>query len=130
MSRAENTAATPEELETLRHMLGINDFTRRHMESHRNHYCAGGEDVAKLDAMASRGLVVKRSNGSPLSGGDPVYVATAEGKRLAHESRRAALLPKKKRIYLAFLRVSDAVPDLTFGRFLTSDEFAEYRRDA
>lgn len=125
-----NHPITPEDERKLRHMLGIDDMSKRDPKPYRNYYCAGGKDVAALESLRERGLVEKRSNGGALSGGDPVYTATEEGIRVAKESQRRGMLSKGKRLYLRFLRASDCCPDLTFKTFLTSPDWAETRKSA
>jgi len=67
-------ALQPEDLENLRHMLGVSERNRR---GYRNYFVAGGDDVASMERLREAGLVVKneRYRLSP----EPCYHATLAG---------------------------------------------------
>jgi hypothetical protein len=106
-------------------MLGIDKPEKRAPVPYRDYYCAD-PDNPQLAAMEVRGLVECYSR----HGGYTWYRCTATGREAAFASHKAIRYGKPKRVYLRYLSVSDAVADLTFKEFLTSERFAEYRRDA
>lgn len=114
---------TPSQLDTLRHMLGINDPTQSEARPYRNHYCASLTDTRKLDSLAALGLVeiYKRDNGYLW------YHCTPAGREAALASFPTFRYSRSKRRYLAFLRTREYYPDLTFKVFLTSSEHASAR---
>lgn len=118
-------ALRAEHLDMLRHMLGINVADRRNPPEYRNYACTNPGD-ATMRALQAAGMVLKYRIGN----GYEWWTATDAGIAAARASQRAMLKPKAARVYARFLDVSDALPDLTFKRFLTSPEFAETRRDA
>jgi hypothetical protein len=67
---------TSEDLDNVRHMLGVSERCRR---GWRNYFVAGGDDVASMERLRAAGLVVKNERYS-LSA-DPCYHATLEGAR-------------------------------------------------
>lgn len=69
------------QLHIIRHALGLNRST----VSYRNHYCAGGEDVALCRELVALGYMVERKP-SELSGGSPVFQVTEAGKVAEEES--------------------------------------------
>lgn len=64
-------------LDILRHALGIRPGQR----AFRNHFVTGpgSTDYEHCEALVAAGLMSKRQ-GSPLSGGDPVYQVTEAGR--------------------------------------------------
>jgi hypothetical protein len=64
--------------DTLLHTLGLG---RRTGDAWRNHFVGSTPEIVELVAA---GLMEKVNNGSPLSGGDPVFRATAAGCRDSH----------------------------------------------
>lgn len=75
-----NQTSTPAEivndLDNLRHMLGVSERTPR---GYRNYFVAGGNDVESMERLRAAGLVVRNEN-YRLSA-DPCYHATGEGAR-------------------------------------------------
>jgi hypothetical protein len=67
---------TVEDLDNLRHMLGV---AERHRRGYRNYFVAGGDDVASMERLREAGFVVKNEH-YRLSA-DPCYHATIEGAR-------------------------------------------------
>ena len=115
---------TAGQLDTLRHMLGINDSTKRVPPS-RNHAAVDAGDP-KLHELARLGMVELYA----MEWGYEWFRCTDAGRAAAIASQKARLIPKKQRIYLAFLDLRDCWPDLTFRDFLTSDECREARERA
>ena len=67
---------TSDDLDNLRHMLGVTERTRR---GYRNYFVAGGKDVDSMERLRSAGFVVKDERHT-LSA-DPCYHATVEGAK-------------------------------------------------
>ena len=67
---------TVDDLDNLRHMLGVSDRTPR---GYRNYFVAGGKDVESMERLRAAGFVVK-NDGYRMSA-DPCYHATAEGAK-------------------------------------------------
>lgn len=67
---------TADDLDNLRHMLGVSEKTPR---GYRNYFVAGADNVASMERLKAAGFVVKneRYTGSA----DPCYHATTEGAR-------------------------------------------------
>jgi len=116
---------TSEECSVLRHMLGIDKPEEQHPKPYRDYYCADPGDQT-LKAMERRGLVECYS----MRGGYAWYRCTDAGRVAAFCSHKAICYAKPKRVYLRYLRLSDVFAGLTFKEFLTSEKFAEIRREA
>ena len=95
------------QVDVLMHTLG---YSRGNPESSRNHYVAGGEDVAICRSLVELGLMEERP-ACDLSGGDPVFLASSLGRVKA---KRMALdmldmdwdgkpMTASRKRYLAFL---------------------------
>jgi len=70
---------TVQDMDNLRHMIGVSTQCPR---GYRNHFVAGGDDVASMERLREAGLVVKNERIHPqLTGGDPCYHATELGAR-------------------------------------------------
>lgn len=97
--------------DTLLHTLGLG---RRNGDAWRNHFIGSTPEIVELVAA---GLMEKVNDGSPLSGGDPVFRATAAGKARAREirAREYPKLSRSKARYQAWL---DADSGLKFGEWL------------
>lgn len=67
---------TADDLDNLRHMLGVSERCRR---GYRNYFVAGGADVASMERLRALGFVVK--NERYKASADPCYHATSEGAR-------------------------------------------------
>lgn len=116
---------TEKQLDTLRHMLGINTPSDREPKPYRNHYAANPGDAEMLE-LTALGMVEFAGIRYELH----YYQCTDAGRAVAMRSHRTIRLTKAKRIYRKFLDVSDCCPDLTFKEFITSPEFADSRRAA
>lgn len=68
---------TPLQREIMEHALGLG----RGIAPFRNHFVTGpgSDDYEACEALVAAGLMLKR-NGSPLSGGEPIYFVTDAGK--------------------------------------------------
>lgn len=113
---------TPSQLDTLRHMLGINDPYKAKPEPYRNYYCAspGNERLHALAAAGAVELYSTRDN-------HEWFRCTDAGRTAAMASFRTIQASKPKRVYSRFLSLSDAIPDLTFREFITNPKYREYR---
>ena len=118
-------ALSPEQLRTLRHMLGIDDPQQREPKPYRDYYCANPDD-AGMAALVAAGAVEKYAT----QGGYEWFRCTAAGKAAGIASHRTIRYTKARRVYGRFLDVRDTFADLTFRQFLTDPEFAETRRSA
>lgn len=116
---------TPQQEHILRHMLGIDDPSKANPTPYRDYFCANPGDQ-ELHELARLGLVEMYS----AHGGYEWFATTDAGKAAATASQRRMRYPKKKRVYIAWLRASDCCADLTFREFLTSPDFEEARRTA
>jgi hypothetical protein len=117
--------AGKEQLEILRHMLGINDPFQRAPTPHRDYYCADPGDQ-RLHELASLGLVKRYRVGN----GHEWFTTTDAGRAAAIASHKAIRYSKARRVYARFLSMRDVFPDLTFRAFLTGEEFAIARGEA
>lgn len=116
---------TTEQLETLRHMLGINDPYMKEPKPYRDYYAAPHGDVA-MWRMALAGLVERYAVDRCYDW----YRTTVTGRGAAMASHKAIRASKPKRLYAKFLDVRDCWPDLTFRQFLTAPELRETRQRA
>jgi hypothetical protein len=85
---------TFERVELLRHALGVQSVNGRWKLPYRNHFVASGDHVAAWDRFVELGLATKRG-GNILTGGDPVYFVTDEGRSVAMEG----LVPRRRWAY-------------------------------
>lgn len=69
--------------EMMRHALGVQKRGERWTKPYRNRYVAGGDSVPAWEELVTRGFARKAREGSDLTGGDPLYVVTDEGRRHA-----------------------------------------------
>lgn len=115
-------------LDMLRHMLGINDPSKREPKPYRNYAAVNPGDPLFVE-LAALGLVeLYRRAGGPTE--YDFYRCTDAGRSAALRSHRTIRLPKSKRVYSTFLGIKDVYCDLTFKQFLTLPQFAEARRNA
>lgn len=73
-------ATTPEQVDILRHSLGLRDDGRG--SAYRNHFVAGGKDETTCRELVALGLMVEGRR-SDMTGGDPVFFVTDAGKAVA-----------------------------------------------
>jgi len=119
---------TSEQLDTLRHMLGINDPRQRVPDPYRN-YAAVIHGDPHFILLAQAGLV-ERYRIAQTDGEHDYYRCTDAGKAAAMKSYKTIRLSKSKRVYLKFLDLKDVFPDLEFRNYLVDPRFAETRRNA
>jgi hypothetical protein len=119
---------TEEQLDTLRHMLGINTPFDRVPSPYRD-YAAVVVGDARFAEMERLGLVECYRRAKTEREYD-YFRCTETGRAAAMASHREIRMTKAKRVYWRFLEVSDAIADLTFREFLVAPVYAEVRRDA
>ena len=75
---------TPRQREIIRHALGLD----RARQSYRNHYVTGPgtDDFGDCEALVAAGMM-RCHEPSELSGGDFIYVVTAEGREAVDAER-------------------------------------------
>ena len=81
---------TNEQRDVMRHALGLGRASREY----RNHFVTGPgtTDYPHCEALVAAGLM-RRREGNPLSGGDPIYSVTDAGRaalRCAEDAQRIA----------------------------------------
>jgi hypothetical protein len=96
---------------TLLHTLGLG---RRTGDAWRNHFVGSTPEIVELVAA---GLMEKVNDGGPLSGGDPVFRATAAGKARAREIH-AREYPKLTRSQSRYREWLNADSGIRFGEWL------------
>lgn len=119
---------TPEQLSTLRHMLGINMPFDKIPRPYRD-YAAVVPGDPEFQQLAGAGLVERYREASSTSQYD-YFRCTPAGRTAAMQSHRAIRVCKAQRVYRRFLQVSDAVAGLTFRQFLVEPAYADLRREA
>ncbi len=70
------TTITADDLDNVRHMLGVSDRCRR---GYRNYFVAGVDNVASMERLREAGFVIKNERYQLST--DPCYHATLEGAR-------------------------------------------------
>lgn len=121
MAVPDSTAScTLEQLDTLRHMLGINDPSRKPIP-YRDYYCANPGDP-NLHELQRIGKVVLYSS----HGGYEWFRCTDEGRVEAIASVPVASRGRQR--YLNFLNARECNQDLTFGQFLKRQANSEATR--
>jgi hypothetical protein len=118
MTNQDTLSLSPDQLHTLRHMLGITDPSLAVPKPYRNYYAAnpGDEHMAELERLGAVKMTGTRW--------DLIYYECTEaGTAAAIASFKTIQLSKGKRVYRAFLNASDVAPDLTFREFLTNPAF-------
>lgn len=122
---------TDKHLDTLRHMLGINDPSVGHPKPCRDYAAVnpGDPHFVELEAL---GAVERYRAASQNHPGFPYgyYRCTDAGRAAAMASHKTIRWSKSKRVYSKFLDVRDALNDLTFKDFLTRPEFKQSRESA
>ena len=116
---------TDEQLQTLRHMLGIDKPDERAPEPYRDYYCASRGDVY-LAELARIGAVRLYRQCEHYDW----YTTTDAGRAAAIASHRKIRLRKSARVYSRYLDIADVHADLTFREFLTSPDYASARAAA
>jgi hypothetical protein len=106
-------------LPILQHALGRNQYGKNPngRPDYRNHFCAGGDDLAPCREAASLGLMVEHAP-CEISGGDPIFVVTDAGKAyVLANSPPPPKVSRGQRRYLRWLEVADVVGG-SFGEWL------------
>jgi hypothetical protein len=111
-----------EQLQILRHMLGIDHPGVRHPLPYRNYYCATPAD-AHLHELQRLGAVRLYD----IRNGYEWFCCTDAGRAAAMASVRSLRKPQRQRRYAAFLNLKDCWPDLTFRTFLTDKALRRVR---
>lgn len=114
-----------DQLQTLRHMLGIDDPYLRVPRPTRDYYCANPGDQ-HLHALQAAGAVRLYSTRDSYEW----FTTTDAGRAAGIASHRTIRKSKGARLYVKYLEVSDCWPDLTFRQFLTDPELRDTRQDA
>lgn len=116
---------TDSQLDTLRHMLGINTPYDKEPQPYRNYAAVppGAAEFAKLEGLGAVEKYASPSDAFPYD----LYRCTEAGKLAAMKSHKEIRKTAGARRYRAYLGLSDLCPDLTFKEFLTSSEFADER---
>lgn len=116
---------TPAQLDTLRHMLGINTPDDRLPKPYRDYFCANPSD-ARLLELERIGAVECYSTRDNYRW----YQCTDAGRAAAMASHKTIRRNKASRVYSRFLDVRDAYADLTFKDFITDPQYTATRREA
>lgn len=88
----------PEQIAILQHALGLDQYGQAGPYGMvRNHYVAGGRDVAHCDALVAAGYMIRVSDGCALTGGDPGFRVTDAGKEAAVRESPAPPPPTRRR---------------------------------
>ena len=91
-------------LHILQHSLGVDQYGHG---AYRNHYVAGGKDVALCREIVALGFMEERT-GSELSGGDPLFLVTPEGElAMRANCPKPPKLSRSKQRYRRFLEYRD-----------------------
>ena len=119
---------TEAQLDTLRHMLGINDPSLKTPIPTRNYAAVepGNAEFAKLELAGLVTCTRLSSTGMPYNW----FECTHEGRAAAMASHKTIRYSRAKRVYLRFLGMRDVFQDLTFKDFLTNAKFRKERAEA
>ncbi len=101
-------------LQTLWHALGVSPQQRKPW---RNHYVASPTDRECVQLVAS-GMMQQASVSQALTGGDACFIVTSAGRAAAMQALPPDTRTKGNRRYQEYLRISDVMPDLSFGEYL------------
>ena len=122
---------TPKHLDTLRHMLGINDPYQRIPKPYRDYAAVnpGDHHYAELEQLGMVKKYRQAGKGGAFSEYD-WFCCTKKGRLAAIKSHRTIRASRARRRYAKYLDISDCCPGLTFREFLTCPEFKEAREGA
>lgn len=105
---------TPPQLHILQHALGLDQYGQG--ERYRNHFVAGGDDVAACEGLVDLGLMAKVAVVRELTGAMPCFQVTPEGQTVVwQQSPVPPKLSRSKQRYRAFL---DADTGERFGDWI------------
>ena len=118
----------PEQLDTLRHMLGINTPAARTPVPYRNYAAVvpGDVDFAGLEKLGAVECYRRAADGQSYD----YFRCTDDGRSAAMASHSLIRKTRSQRVYLAWLHLSDALPDVTFHDFLVGEQFKATRQAA
>jgi hypothetical protein len=105
---------TRELLHILQHTLGVDQYGRG--RQYRNHFCAGGDDVALCEELSALGFM-RRHATNEIFPGDNFSVTEAGRKAMVESSPEPPKLTRSQQRYHRFLNWADAY-DGTFREFL------------
>lgn len=109
----------PHLLQILQHTLGCDQYGRGTF--YRNHFVAGGDNVANCEELVSRGLMRKHSRrggaGDELTGGMPCYYVTDAGKDEMIRQSPKAPRSRRSRVFESWQNYCDAFGNIPFSRF-------------
>lgn len=102
------------QIQILRHALGIGHDGRG--ATYRNHFVTGpgSKDFDSCMALVEEGCMVRR-DGSPLTGGDDLFIVTDKGRAAARNTEPEKRLTRSQRRYRAYLASDSGLP---FGEWL------------
>lgn len=109
------TALSEDQLQILRHALGVGDGGWE--RSYRNHFVTGpgGADHKHCAALVARGFMTQRA-GNAITGGDDLFMVTEAGRTAVQEhTPPPPKLTRSQQRYQQFLRYDGGV---TFGEYL------------
>lgn len=109
---------SPEQLRTLRHMLGIDRPDVANPKPYRDYYCANPGDP-QLTELARIGAVRLYDT----RGGYEWFTCTEAGRAAGIASHKTIRYSRSKLRYSRFLDMKDCYPDLTFLQFLTDRRY-------
>ena len=72
-----------QEIEQMRHALGVQKRGNAWTKPFRNHFVAGEADQPLWESLVGRGLAVRSRRPSELTGGAPCYSVTNRGREIA-----------------------------------------------
>ena len=122
-----------DQLDTLRHMLGINSPEHREPRPYRDYAAVNPGDLQFVElerlgaVMCYRRADQTRADGL---GNYDWYRCTPAGRQAAIHSHRNIRHSRSERRYIRWLELRDVIPDLTFHEFLTASRFRETRAEA
>jgi hypothetical protein len=113
MTPESSVQLNPAQLQTLRHMLGIDDPSLDRPVPYRDYYCANPDDPALHELMRLGAVRMYDTRG-----GYEWFTCTDAGRAAAIASHKTIQYSKATRRYMRWLDISDVRPDITFGDFL------------
>lgn len=114
-------------LSVLQHALGVDEFGRG--QQYRSHFVTGtgcADHAACMEAVAG-GLMTRR-DGSPVTGGDDLFLVTAAGR--AHVAEFSPAPPKRTRSQRRYQDYLDADSRLSFGERLRRNPILPHHRQS
>lgn len=113
MNRPQAQVLSASELAILQHSLGADRYGR--LKSPRNHYVAGGTDVALCRGLVSQALMTEHP-ATALTGGSPWFQVTPAGRtRMQAESPAVPKLTRAQQRYRDYLAADSRE---SFGQWL------------